>query len=90
RALAMVNNLHVALKQHIEAVSWMSPATKAKVMEKWKTLLPKIGYPDKWRDWNGLSVTPDNYFANIERATAFNYRYDLAKIGKPTDRQDWA
>ncbi|EQD73375.1 peptidase, M13 family [mine drainage metagenome] len=89
RALAMVNNLHVALKQHIEAVSWMSPATKAKVMEKWKTLLPKIGYPDKWRDWNGLSVTPDNYFANIERATAFNYRYDLAKIGKPTDRQDW-
>ncbi|EQD55481.1 peptidase, m13 family, partial [mine drainage metagenome] len=89
RALAMVNNLHVALKQHIEAVSWMSPATKAKAMEKWKTLLPKIGYPDKWRDWNGLSVTPDNYFANIERATAFNYRYDLAKIGKPTDRQDW-
>ena len=89
RALAMVNNLHVALKQHIEAVSWMSPATKAKAMEKWKTLLPKIGYPDKWRNWNGLSVTPDNYFANIERATAFNYRYDLAKIGKPTDRQDW-
>jgi putative endopeptidase len=89
RALAMVNNLHVALKQHIEAVSWMSPATKAKAMEKWQTLLPKIGYPDKWRSWNGLSVTPDNYFANIERASAFNYRYDLAKIGKPTDRQDW-
>uniref|UniRef100_UPI00261C2A37 M13 family metallopeptidase n=1 Tax=Metallibacterium sp. TaxID=2940281 RepID=UPI00261C2A37 len=90
RALAMVNNLHVALKQHIEAVGWMGPATKAKAMEKWQTLLPKIGYPDKWRDWHGLTVTPGDYFANVERASAFNYRHDLAKIGKPTDRYEWA
>ncbi len=90
RALAMVNNLHEALRQHIEAVGWMSPATKAKAMEKWQTLLPKIGYPDKWRDWHGLTVTPGDYFANVERAGAFNYRYDLAKIGKPTDRYEWA
>ena len=89
RALAMVNNLRVALRQHIEAVSWMSSATKAKAMEKWKTLLPKIGYPDKWRRWDGLVVMPNGYFANIERAREFNYRYDLAKIGKPTDRYEW-
>ena len=89
RALQMVNNLHEALRQHIESVAWMSPTTKEKALEKWKTLLPKIGYPDKWRSWDGLTVEPDNYFANVERASEFNYKFDLAKIGKPTDRYEW-
>ncbi len=89
RAIEMVNNLHIALREHIENVAWMSSATKAKAMEKWQSLLPKIGYPNHWRSWNGLRIQPDNYYANVERATRFNYDFDLAKIGKPTNRQEW-
>ena len=89
RALELVNNVHEALREHIENVAWMSPATKAKALEKWKTVLPKIGYPDKWRSWQGLSITPGNYYANVEAAMKFDYDHDLSKIGKPTDRYEW-
>ena len=89
RALELVNNVHDALREHIENVAWMSPATKAKALEKWKTVLPKIGYPDTWRSWQGLSITPGNYYANVEAAMKFDYDYDLGKIGKPTDRYEW-
>ena len=89
RALELVNNVHEALREHIESVAWMSPATKAKALAKWKTVLPKIGYPDKWRSWQGLSITPDSYYANVEAATKFDYDYDLSRIGKPTDRYEW-
>jgi putative endopeptidase len=89
RALELVNNVHEALREHIENVTWMSPATKAKALAKWKTVLPKIGYPDKWRSWQGLRITPDSYYANVEATMKFDYDYDLSKIGKPTDRYEW-
>ena len=89
RALELVTNVRNALKARIENLAWMSPETKAKAIDKWNTFLPKIGYPDKWRDWSGLTITPDNFYANVMAADKFNYRYDLDKIGKPTDRQDW-
>ncbi|MDE1899048.1 MAG: M13 family metallopeptidase [Xanthomonadaceae bacterium] len=89
RALELVNNVHEALREHIENVPWMSPATKAKALAKWKTVLPKIGYPDKWRSWQGLHITPDSYYANVEAAMKFDHDYDLSKIGKPTDRYEW-
>lgn len=90
RAEAMVANIRQALKARIENVDWMSAATKAKAIEKWNKFLPKIGYPDTWRDWSGLTITPDNYYANIEAAAKFNYHYDIAHIGKPTDRKEWS
>ena len=89
RALELVNNVRDALKARIENLAWMSPETKAKAIDKWNKFLPKIGYPDKWRDWSGLTITPDNYYANLEAAAKFNYDYDIAKIGKPTDRKEW-
>ena len=89
RAEELVQNVRDALKNRIEHLDWMSEATKQKALEKWGKFLPKIGYPDKWRDWSGLSITPDNYYANLQAASKFNYDYDIAKIGKPTDRQDW-
>jgi len=67
----------------------MSDATKQKAIEKWSTFLPKIGYPDKWRDWNGLSIKADDYYANVLAASKFNYDYEIAKAGKPTDRLEW-
>jgi len=89
RAKELVTNLQAALKDRIEKLDWMSADTKTKAIEKWNTFLPKIGYPDKWRDWSGLKLVPDNYFANVEAATQYNYDYEMSKVGKPTDRLEW-
>ncbi len=89
RALTLVNNVKDALKTRIEHLDWMSDTTKQKALEKWATFLPKIGYPDKWRDWAGVTISPDSYYGNVLATTQFDYDYDIAKIGKPTDRLDW-
>ena len=89
RAQELVDNLRAAYKTRIENLPWMSDATKQKALEKWATFVPKIGYPDKWRDWSGLTLTPDNYYANVQAADKFNYDYEIAKIGKPVDRSEW-
>jgi putative endopeptidase len=89
RAQELVDNVRNALKARIQNLDWMSDETKAKAIAKWDTFLPKIGYPDKWRDWSGLNITGDNYYANVMAAAKFNYDYDIAKIGKPTDRKEW-
>jgi putative endopeptidase len=89
RAQQLVDNVRAALKARIEHLDWMSDATKQKALEKWNAFLPKIGYPDHWRSWDGLAVEPGNYYANIRSANRFNYRYLLDKIGKPTDRYEW-
>ncbi|TAH45338.1 MAG: M13 family peptidase [Gammaproteobacteria bacterium] len=89
RAQELVDNVQAALKTHIESLDWMSDATKAKALEKWSTFLPKIGYPEKWRDWSGLSLGDGGFFADVMATTKFNYDYEIAKIGKPTDRKDW-
>ncbi len=89
RAEELVHNIREALKSRIENLDWMSAETKAKAIDKWNKFLPKIGYPDKWRSWDGLKITPDNYFANMEAAQKFDHDYDIAKIGQPTDRKEW-
>ena len=89
RAEQLVNNLRAAYKSRIENLEWMSAETKQKALEKWATFVPKIGYPDKWRDWSGLQLTPNDYFANVRAADRFNYDYMVNKIGKPVDRTEW-
>jgi putative endopeptidase len=89
RAKELVSNLQDALKARIEKLDWMSADTKAKAIEKWGTFLPKIGYPDKWRDWSGLKIVPDNYYANVAAAAKYDYQYEISKVGKPTDRLEW-
>jgi putative endopeptidase len=85
----LVGNLRQALKTRLENLEWMSEETRAKALEKWSTFTPKIGYPDKWRDWNGLGISRDSYAGNVAAAAAFNYRFNLDKIGKPVDRSEW-
>ncbi|WHZ18459.1 MAG: Metallopeptidase [Rhodanobacteraceae bacterium] len=91
RAEQLVTNVRAALKEHIENLDWMSEATKKKALDKWALFLPKIGYPDKgeWRDWSGLTIQPDQWYANLEAASKYNYHYDIGKIGKATDRKEW-
>jgi putative endopeptidase len=88
-AVQLVNNLRDALKVRIQNLAWMSDATKKKALEKWDALVPKIGYPDKWRDWTGLKISRDSYFDNVLAVTKFDNDFQLAKIGKPKDRSEW-
>ncbi|KAB8318538.1 peptidase [Tolypothrix campylonemoides VB511288] len=85
----LVKNLGEALKVRIENLAWMSDDTKKKALEKWASFTPKIGYPDKWRDWSGLQTSRDSYIGNVLAANAFNYQWNLSKIGKPVDKTEW-
>ncbi|HFK2919283.1 TPA: M13 family metallopeptidase [Stenotrophomonas maltophilia] len=85
----LVENLSQALKARLEQLPWMGEETKKKALEKWASFTPKIGYPDKWRDWSGLQTNGDSYLGNVQAARAFNYRYMLDKIGKPVDKTEW-
>ena len=85
----LVENLRAALKVRLEALPWMSAETKAKALEKWASFTPKIGYPDKWREWSDLHTDRGSYVANLLAATRFNYQFNLAKIGQPVDKTEW-
>jgi putative endopeptidase len=85
----LVQNLRDALKVRLENLAWMSPETKQKAMQKWASFTPKIGYPDKWRDWSGLETDRDSYIGNVLAANEFNYKWNLSKIGKPVDKTEW-
>ena len=89
RMQGLVKNLSEALKARIENLAWMSADTKKKALEKWASFTPKIGYPDKWRDWSGLNTSRDSYYANVKAANEFNYKWNLSKIGKPVDKTEW-
>lgn len=91
RAEELVTNVREALKHRIENLTWMSADTKKKALEKWALFLPKIGYPDDehWRDWSGLRVVPGQWYASLQAAGKYNYRYDISQIGGVTDRKEW-
>ena len=89
RMQTLVGNLSEALKARIEGLEWMGDDTKAKALEKWAAFTPKIGYPDKWRDWSGLQTGRDSYIANLMATSEFNYKFNLAKIGQPVDKTEW-
>lgn len=85
----MVTNLLAAFEHRIDALSWMAPATKEQAKAKLKTLRVGVGYPDKWRDYAGLLIRRDDPSGNAWRASEWEYRYQLAKLGRPVDRGEW-
>jgi putative endopeptidase len=89
RVLKMVKAIRAALDQDIGSLAWMTPETKRQAKAKLDLILDKIGYPEHWRDYSALEITPGNYFENVQRATAFEFDRQLQKIGKPVDRQEW-
>lgn len=86
---ALVKNLMLAYKQSIDGLDWMSDATKKEAQAKLAKFMPKIGYPNKWRDYSALKVKPDDLMGNVLRAYAHEYEYQLSKLGKPIDRDEW-
>jgi len=89
KALRMARQIEEAMREDIQRLDWMGPATKKKALEKLAAIANKIGYPDKWRDYGAVVVKPDDFFGNVVRAQRFETRRDLAKIGKPLDRSEW-
>ena len=90
RAEAMVRNLIAAFATRIDHLAWMAPETRAKAKAKLATLKVGVGYPDKWRDYSGLEVVRGDAFGNAMRAELFEYHRNLAKLGRPVDRGEWA
>ena len=89
RMLALVENLRGALREDIKTLTWMDEPTKAKALAKLEAFGVKIGYPDKWIDYASLKVDRGSYVTNVFRAAEFNFRRDVAKIGKPVDKTEW-
>lgn len=87
--LEMVGNIKQAMRESISQLEWMSAATKQQAYRKLDTLMVKIGYPDVWRDYSSLKIVKGAYAANNARAAEFEFKRDLAKLGKPIDRNEW-
>ncbi|QYJ05845.1 peptidase M13 [Nocardioides panacisoli] len=85
----LVANLLAAYRVSITALDWMTEETKQRAFEKLATFRPKIGYPDEFRDYSALEVTPDDLVANARAAAAFETDRELLKIGSPVDRDEW-
>ncbi len=89
RMVELVENLTKACRKEIEELEWMSEATKTEALAKLAKFNAKIGYPDKWKDYSGLVVKPDDLLGNIIRSSQVEYRRALDKLGKPIDRSEW-
>jgi putative endopeptidase len=89
RMEALVANLKVALGERIKALDWMTDETKTKALSKLSCINVKVGYPNKWKDYSKYEVKPDSYFQNVHRAIRFENNFEMAKVGKPVDKEEW-
>lgn len=89
KTVEMAKLIEAAMAGEIRGLDWMSDATKTRALEKLGTIINKVGYPDRWRDYSGLEVVRGDFYGNIRRAAAFESKRQLAKIGKPVDRGEW-
>ncbi|MGH8236308.1 MAG: hypothetical protein ACREXP_04710, partial [Steroidobacteraceae bacterium] len=89
RMQELVKNLRLAMKETIEGLDWMSPPTKARALEKLGTFNPKIGYPDKWKDYSKVAVRRDAYWESVLAAQKFGVQDDHGQINQPIDRGRW-
>ena len=85
----LVGNLLEAYRRSIETLDWMSAATKRQAQAKLAKFTPKIGYPNKWRDYTKMAITPDDLVGNVMRAQRFEFQREVNKLGKPIDREEW-
>ena len=87
--LKLVENLRAAYKARIENLPWMSDATKQEALKKLAAFRPKIGYPDKWRDYSALEVKPDDALGNAKRSAVYEWNRYAARLDQPVDKDEW-
>jgi putative endopeptidase len=89
RYVDLVENMRASFKEHIEKLDWMSDATKEKAYYKLSKVIPKVGYPDKWKDFSTLTIDRGPYVLNVMRANNYWHLFEANKLGKPVDRTEW-
>ena len=85
----LVENLRTTLREQLESVDWLQAETRKNAVAKLNGFATKIGYPDRWRDYSRIKIAPTSYYDNVRTASANTRAYQLSKIGKPVDRNDW-
>lgn len=90
RMQELVKNLLLAMGDTIRGLEWMGPETKTRALEKLAAFVPKVGYPDKWKDYSTVTIAPGSHFQNVVAGLQFNTRDDRDQIGKAVDRTRWA
>ncbi len=89
KTLQIVHDIETAMDHDLDTLAWMSPETRVRAKEKLHAITDKIGYPEHWRDYSMLAISPTDAFGNQQRATAFESDRELNKIGQPVDRLEW-
>ena len=89
RMLTLVDNLEASFKEHIAGLEWMSADTKKKALNKLVSFKRKIGYPDKWKTYEGVTIRRNDFYGNVEAAGQWSYQYMVNRLGKPIDRTEW-
>ena len=85
----LVDNLMAAYRQDVKALDWMGSATRSQALDKLAKMRRKIGYPSRWRDYSGLVIRRDDLVGNVIRSNEWDFAYELGKLGKPVDREEW-
>lgn len=85
----LVEAIRDTYRERIKTLDWMSAETKKKALAKLNKITPKVGYPEKWKDFSALEINRESYVGNIIRANEFWYKYQINKLGKPVDRTEW-
>ena len=89
KVFAMVDQIQEVYAERIKQLDWMSEETKIKALEKLSTFTKKLGYPDVWKDYSSLQIERDSYAKNIMRASEWSHNYNISKLGKPVDKEEW-
>ena len=89
KTVEMTNLIEKAMENEIKTLDWMTPPTKERALEKLHAIANKVGYPERWRDYSAVDIRRGDFAGNAIRATEFESRRDVAKIGKPVDRGEW-
>lgn len=89
RMVVMIENLRSAFRNRLNKLDWMSPETKKEALKKLEAINYKIGYPDEWRDYSSLDISKDDLLGNLRKISAFDSEYQLDRIGKEVDINDW-
>lgn len=89
RMVILVKNLRKSFARRIKELDWMSPETKEEAQKKLSKFVAKIGYPNKWKDYSKLTIRPDDLIGNYRRSNIVEYEREIAKLGKPIDRDEW-
>ena len=89
RTMEMTRQIEQAMENDLKQLTWMGPETRKQALEKLHSVVNKVGYPDKWRDYSSVEIRANDFLGNVHRATTFEARRELGKIGKPLDRGEW-